>query len=98
MKGGLAEQWLNQLVTKPRDVRLVELTITIDRDGNAEVPFAGLDPSDRKFVAVALAHKPTPPIINATDTDWVKVRQELESAGIILRELCPAYIADKLQK
>ena len=28
------------------------------------------DLSDRKFVAVALSHPESPPILNATDTDW----------------------------
>jgi hypothetical protein len=47
-----------------------------------------LDPSDRKFVAVALAHSSRPPIWNATDTDWWELRAELSSNGLQIRFLC----------
>lgn len=39
---------------------------------------AGFDPSDRKYVAVAIASKENPPILNATDTDWANDRVALE--------------------
>ncbi len=73
-QGGLANQWLIRLETQPRDLRLVEVKITYDADSYAIVPpkVAIQDKSDRKFVAVALAHQPTPPIVNSTDTDWSK--------------------------
>jgi len=47
------------------------------------------DRSDRKFVAVALAHPETPPILNATDSDWWHYRIALEMHGIKLHFLCP---------
>ena len=73
-KGTLTEQWLNRLETQPRDLRLVEVQIAYDADGYAIVPpkVAIQDKNDRKFVAVVLAHQPTPPIVNGTDTDWSK--------------------------
>lgn len=46
------------------------------------------DRSDRKFVAVALAHPESPPILNATDTDWWYHRTTLERHGIKVHFLC----------
>ena len=46
------------------------------------------DRSDRKFVAVALAHPESPAILNATDTDWWHHRIILERYGIKLHFLC----------
>jgi hypothetical protein len=96
---GSARQWLNQLETQPRN-RLVELEIEWDNDQYAVVPesCAGVDASDRKFVAVALAHQPTPPIINAVDTDWDKSKAQLDTVGIIVREICSAYIQERLSR
>ncbi|MEZ4662657.1 MAG: hypothetical protein R2911_34345 [Caldilineaceae bacterium] len=47
------------------------------------------DPSDRKFVAVALAHGETPPILNAVDTDWWEHRSALSRHGVQIQFLCP---------
>lgn len=95
---GLARTWLNQLETQPRDRKLVELLIAFDLDGFAELPAHCLiaDKKDRKMVAVALAHVPTPPLVNATDTDWHLERAKLESVGIALQEICAIYINSKL--
>lgn len=87
----LANKWLNALERAPRD-RIVDIAIEFDDDGNAVLPFDLHDKSDRKFAAVALAHKPTPPIVDATDTDWEKDKEKLEKAGLIIQEMCPAYI------
>ena len=47
------------------------------------------DPSDRKFVAVAAAHPERPPILNATDTDWLIAEEPLARHGIKVEFLCP---------
>ncbi len=47
------------------------------------------DPLDRKFVAVAAAHPSHPPILNATDTDWLIAREALAECGIKVELLCP---------
>ncbi len=47
------------------------------------------DPSDRKFVAVALAHPASPVILNATDSDWAHFENILKSHGINIKQLCP---------
>ena len=96
-RGGLAEAWLNQVMTQPIDRKWVFHQITFDGDGFAQLPahYEIADKNDRKFVAVALAHTPTPPIVNATDTDWHGERVKLEAAGIALQEVCSAYIEAK---
>jgi len=47
------------------------------------------DPSDRKFVAVALASADNPMILNASDTDWWIHRVALYKHGVQLSFLCP---------
>ncbi len=99
LKGGLAHQWLNRLETQPRDLRLIELQIAYDSDGYAVVApeVAVTDKEDRKLIAVALAHTPTPPIVNSTDTDWAKDKAMLDAAGLRIHELCESYIRLKLK-
>ncbi len=49
-----------------------------------------LDPSDRKFAAVAIGHPGRPPIVYARDArDWEQVRAPLKSLGIALQWICP---------
>ena len=50
---------------------------------------AAFDRSDRKFVAVALAHGGRPPIYNAADSDWAESATALVRHGIRAVELCP---------
>jgi hypothetical protein len=47
------------------------------------------DPSDRKFVATALACEPTATIYNAVDSDWSHHADPLAAAGVKVKELCP---------
>lgn len=47
------------------------------------------DPSDRKFVAVALTHHSKPAIANAVDSDWRNYENELKEHGVSLNFLCP---------
>jgi len=47
------------------------------------------DPSDRKFVAVALTHHAKPAIANAVDSDWHNHKQALVQHGVKLNFLCP---------
>ncbi|HSU82609.1 MAG TPA: hypothetical protein VLR69_09330, partial [Thermoanaerobaculia bacterium] len=50
---------------------------------------AAFDPSDRKFVAVAVASGEQPEILNASDTDWWHHREALSRHGVEVRFLCP---------
>ena len=49
---------------------------------------ADFDRDDRKFVAVALASGASPPIVNATDTDWWEHRDALSEHSVNVRFLC----------
>ena len=53
----------------------------------------GFDLSDRKFVAVALAHPEKPPILNAVDSDWRDFETQLAVHGVKIEFLCPDIIS-----
>lgn len=73
--------------------RQVPVTPVSGRRGFDEFPeapeLAAFDPSDRKFVAVAIASGEQPQILNAADTDWWEHRQALNRHGVEIRFLCP---------
>ena len=50
------------------------------------------DPSDRKFVAAALACDEDPTIANAVDSDWLESRAALDAAAVRVHELCPGCL------
>jgi len=56
------------------------------------------DKTDRKFVAVALAHPARPPILQAVDTEWWKMRESLADAGVTVDFLCEKDIRAILQR
>ena len=95
--GGLSEQILNRLESIPLE-RLVFVDIEFDRDGYAIVPTEAMieDESDRKFIAVAIASEPYAPIYNATETDWTEEKERLSLFGLIVHELCPDYIEQRM--
>jgi len=59
----------------------------------ADPHFAGFDRSDRKFLAVAIASRVRPTILNATDSDWWHYRVALAKHGIEVNNLCPGISA-----
>jgi hypothetical protein len=56
---------------------------------------AGFDPSDRKFVAVARVSPLSPPVMNATDSDWWDYREVLARHGVQVEFLCPDLFPSK---
>jgi len=54
-----------------------------------DASLAGFDVSDRKFVALALAHPDKPPILNAVDSDWRNFETALNQFGVQVEFLCP---------
>lgn len=67
-----------------------------NKRGFAELPANKLDPSDRKFLAVAVAAKAQ--ILNATESDWHEQRKLLRSLSITVKQLCPQHAQSKPNK
>lgn len=55
----------------------------------ADPALIGFDPSDRKFVALAIVSQA--PVWNAVDSDYWNHREALEANGIIIKWICPEY-------
>ena len=73
-----------------RRVRRVAITSCCDeRRGFGELPENELDPSDRKFLAVAVVSGAA--VVNATDSDWNEQRALTDSLGVAVEQLCPQY-------
>jgi len=86
-------KWLWNNQENPEHCQQVHITPTRDPQQFEEFPddpnLAGFDPSDRKFVAVAVASRERPPIMNASDNDWWDYREALQRHGIEILFLCP---------
>lgn len=67
-----------------------------DKEDYEEFPrdrdLIGFDPSDRKFVAVALGSKSNPTILNATDSDWLEHEPTLRRHGVRIDNICPSLL------
>lgn len=78
------------------------VTITPNGGSYSEFPnHAGLskfDVDDRKFVAVANAHRDKPPILQATDSKWWGFKSALDAVGISVVFLCPEYVRAKYEQ
>ena len=96
-KGGFAVALLNQLESQSY-YRFSRVRIETDGDGHAILPLdiSVGDPSDRKYVAVAIHRRPFAPIHVATDRGWVRDKPGLTDYGIIIEELCPDYIQSRI--
>ncbi|MCY4341305.1 MAG: hypothetical protein OXE48_08080 [Gammaproteobacteria bacterium] len=75
-----------------RDANVVTVPVTRSNDerrGFAELPRNTLDPSDRKFLAVAVVAKAI--VLNATDSDWDEQKPLMDTLGVKVEQLCPPY-------
>jgi hypothetical protein len=85
-------KWVLTNRTNPRHCEQVHITKIAENDFT-EFPrsesLANFDPSDRKFVAVALTHPQRPAIANAVDSDWRNHEIALAQHGIKVDFLCP---------
>ena len=93
---GMGDAFLKWVLTNqanPQRCAQVSITPVTSSQKFKEFPvvpeLSTFDPSDRKFVAVALAHPQRPPIVNATDSDWWHYRQSLKNCGVNVKFLCP---------
>ena len=78
----LNERHCRQVPIPPHDERGFE-DFPDDRD------LASFDRDDRKFVAVAVASKSSPRVLNAVDRDWGDYREPLCRHGVEVKFLCP---------
>lgn len=80
----LTDQDFGLQVVHAKMENLRQIAINFSEDGHAEVAesFSSFDPSDRKFLAVALVDPATISIVNAADSDWLEVEALLEGAGV----------------
>ena len=94
---GVGDAFLKWVLTNWKNPKRCQL-VTITQVGNNETDFRefpsdpalkGFDRSDRKFVAVALAHSQHPPILQAVDSKWWKVKEALERNSVKVEFLCP---------
>jgi len=86
-------RWLWDNQGNPQLCRHVVVTCNGNPDRSFEefpddVELSRFDPSDRKFVAVALASRESPPILNATDSDWKDFETQLANHGVRVKFLC----------
>ena len=82
--------WSNQADAR----RCVTVAVVPDPGrGYCEFPdspaLTDFDRDDRKFVAVARAVGTSPPILNASDSDWWHYRRALQDQGVSVEHLCP---------
>lgn len=71
-------------------VRRVQITPSSDEEhGFEELPPNSFDPSDRKFLAVAVAARAV--VLNATDSDWREHASLLDSLSVEVQQLCPQH-------
>ncbi len=60
-----------------------------DGRGFEELPENTFDPSDRKFLAVAVKAKAV--VLNATDSDWGKHAALMDELNVKVEQLCPQH-------
>ena len=75
-------------------IRRVMITPSADeRRSFEELPENTFDPSDRKFLAVAVVAKAT--VLNATDNDWNEHPKLMSELGVKVEQLCPQHIHER---
>jgi hypothetical protein len=97
--GDLFLKWVHKNQTNPDHCEQVRLTLrSNDQDDFNEFPddeaLERFDRSDRKFVAVALASKNEPDVLNAVDRDWWDYREELKRHQVHIQFLCPGQFGN----
>ena len=93
-------RWL--LVNQFNVERCTRVRVTSTTGGFAEFPvhedLVSFDPSDRKFIAVAVAHPDKPCILQAFDSKWWPLRDVFSGCGVTIAFLCPKEIKAKYEE
>jgi hypothetical protein len=93
--GDMFMQWIHKNQSNPGVCERVKITSHTKREFKEfpnDTRLANFDRDDRKFVAVALASKHKPFILNAVDRDWSDFQKPLSDCGVKVVELCPQCI------
>ncbi|MFD3166806.1 hypothetical protein [Herpetosiphon sp. NSE202] len=97
---GVGDAFLRWVITNqrnPKHCRQIAITPLGDKQfaefPHADPALANFDPSDRKFVAVAITDPQHPPIYNAVDSDWGKagIAEALAQYAVRIEQLCPDF-------
>ena len=103
---GSGDAFLKWVLTNYRNPDFCEL-VRITPKNSSETDFEefpsdpalnNFDTTDKKFIAVALAHPDKPPILQAVDTEWWKMKEPLGVAGVTIDFLCEKDIKLLLRK
>lgn len=97
---GPGDAFLKWVFNVQADVRHCECVRITPRDGADDFNEFPNDPdllrfdrSDRKFVAVALASRRDPKVLNAVDSDWGDYHRALMRHGVRVEFLCPQHVS-----
>lgn len=72
-----------------RVLRVLVTPNDIPERGFDELPINSMDPSDRKFLVVALVSDSV--VFNALDSDWHENIQSIKEIGVEVAQLCPNH-------
>ena len=82
-----------------QDERVQLITITKCEDANRgyeELPRNKCDPSDRKFLAVAVVSGAV--VLNATDSDWNEEQRLMNKLEVEVEQLCPHMLRERRKR
>ncbi|WP_440060517.1 hypothetical protein ACTAB0_16640 [Pseudomonas syringae] len=83
-------KYLNDNQYYPNRITRVKITPNdIAARGFDELPDNSMDPSDRKFLVVALVSNAK--IVNALDSDWYENIDAITDMGVEVQQLCPEH-------
>jgi len=93
---GFGDAFLKWVLTNWANLERCERVVITPLDGNPtdfqEFPrdpgLAHFDPSDRKFIAVALAGEGRRPVVQAVDTKWWQANDALIRNGVVVEFVC----------
>ena len=80
---------INNQYSGTRVKRVAVTPIDDERRSFEELPENTFDPSDRKFLAVAVVAKAV--VLNATDSDWGEHEPLMDELGVGVKQLCPQH-------
>ena len=95
----LSDQDYGMQVIKEKMPKARFVPIEYDQNDDGVVPteFANFDRSDRKFLAAQLVDVAKTSLVNATDTDWLEIEDELEARGVKIEHILESWLRTKYE-